>query len=677
MQNTIFKNSAVLVCLVLFIAGPLAAQCNLPLLWSFDSPPEFDPSTTEIIKNITGDYGVVEIVNGKGAAGTAYAVRMGKNNDAGGSTRNTLNLKMNLLGCAGKQLEFSFYFQDFNGKTQYYDGIFFSDQGGAAGTFKRVIALEPERWCDGLWGYFRVDFDELMAKYGLNYTANFVVQIQQESQVDFNWQNEEAFYIDEVTLREADQIVPAKVPLKDGFASGLADDPHWVFQTLKQKNNAQEVETYFTPYEWTGKVNSNASDGDGYSLFLGKWNDCGGFQRNMADLHLDLSRFENTDLMLWFDFYHNNDETQFYDGIWLSDDGGKTFPQKPLLSFEPATWANRTYGRFQPINLSEAIKKAGLRFSTDFVIRFQHEDDEDYSWQNEDGLWIDNIHIDVLPPIEYKKVPFCDNFDNPALKLDHYRLKTAELDANGKPLRGTTPSYNMTLGRIYGNGPNSWHFGKINDFNGENINYLDIHINAANLASTKLSFDLIEFIEEAQTDDGVWLSVDGGMKFEKIYDFPWAANPDMQWKAFQLQLDALAAAKGMVLSDKTVVRFQQNGQFDFSWQNEDGYVIKNICLSGTVPSQEPNANTLSFSLSPNPADEIFSAQVDLPKGGDCLLTLCDVTGRTVFQQRWTGLEAGTQQLLVQLVPTTAVPGIYIAHLQDSNGATASRRLVIR
>ena len=160
MQNTIFKNSAVLVCLVLFIAEPLAAQCNLPLLWSFDSPPEFDPSTTEIIKNITGDYGVVEIVNGKGAAGTAYAVRMGKNNDAGGSTRNTLNLKMNLLGCAGKQLEFSFYFQDFNGKTQYYDGIFFSDQGGAAGTFKRVIALEPERWCDGLWGYFRVDFDE-------------------------------------------------------------------------------------------------------------------------------------------------------------------------------------------------------------------------------------------------------------------------------------------------------------------------------------------------------------------------------------------------------------------------------------------------------------------------------------------------------------------------------------
>jgi Secretion system C-terminal sorting domain len=583
------------------------SQATLPAYFGFDSPPEFDPATMKANPNLTGQNGIVDIINGNGAEGTSYFVRMGKAAGDGQATRNSLDLKIDLSGYSGKQLELSFYFNDFQGTNQYYDGVFISDQGS---TFKRVIDLQPERWCDNIWGFFRVDLDELIAKYNLAYTSNFIIRFQQEALNDFNWQNEEAFYIDQIVIKEAFPIIPANVPFEDGFASGLPHDPHWVFHTMKFKNAPNDNEPQFsTPYEYTSKINANASDGDGYSLFLGKWKDCGGDQRNIADLHLNLMGLDNADLSFEFDFYHYQDNTNFEDGIWLSDDGGETFKSvTPFLSLELGSWQPDAYGRFPPLDLSGAIKKAGLSFSSDFVIRFQHQDDEDYLWQNFDGLQIDNIKVKILPPVVYKQAPFCDNYDAADINLDHIRTRMAEMDTDGKPTNGTTPSSACGLSKIFGTGPESWHLGKSNDFNGANLNYIDWHIKAANFNTLSLTFDLYEVIEESQTEDGIWLSTDGGINFEKIYDFDWASNPNTVWKPWLLDLSALAQAKGLTLTDQTVVRFQQWGLYDFGWQNEDGYILKNICFSGVVSSKEPIILP-TIQIYPNPTSETLHLDI--------------------------------------------------------------------
>lgn len=645
------------LCLLTFlligVAGTLNAQCNLPLHFGFDNPPEFDPATMEVIPTLTGQNGLLEIVNGAGAEGSAYYVRFSKSVDDQVLTQNALNLKMDLSGCAGKQLELSFYMRDDNDETQYYDGVFLSD---GSSSFKRVLALEPGRWCDNTWGFFRVDLDELIAKAQLNYTSNFILQFRHEGKQVYNafyGSDRDNFYIDEVRVYEAHTIVPASIPFKEGFSSGLQNDAHWFFQPMQLDVNGVPTD-YSTPYEWLAKVNDKPSDGDGNSLFMGKWKNCAGeMQRNTADLHLNLSGLADADLELSFDFINYYDDTQPQDGVFLSSDGGITF--KPAILIEPASWAINSYGSFHHIDLDNLIEKQGLEFTSDFVIRFQHQDEQSnepglQGWQV-DGLYFDNIQVNIVPPVVYKQVPFCDNLDQANLNLDHWRIGNARIDTDGSPMQGETPSQVCGLYQLLSNGPKSWHLGKLNDGNGENINFLDLHIQAANLSSVLMSFELYEFWEEFQTEDGIFLSVDGGQNLEKIYDFNWTANPDGQWKTFQLNLSDLALTKNLTLSDQTVLRFGQNGERDWSGiyaTDKDGYAIKNICFSGIVADEEPSFTSPAFSVFPNPTQGTFTAKVWMENIGDAQITLFNQTGRAVFEKKLGELPSGDHQLTIEL-----------------------------
>jgi hypothetical protein len=620
----------------------------------------------EPVPNLTGQNGYLVIENGKGAEGSAYYINMSKtvNNDL--ETQNALNLKVNLANCGGKQLELSFYMVDYQDDTQYYDGVFLSD--GTSG-FKRVLALQPERWCDDTWGLFRIDLDQAIAKAGLSYTDRFVIQFRHSGKQkhEGNYWERDNLYIDEVRIEEAPPVSPATVPYETGFNSGLKKDPEWTFQTIQLNSNG-EPEADMSPYNATGKIAYNASDKDGNSLYLGKWRNCNGEkQRSVADLHLNLSGRESDDLELVFDFLNNYDETDLEDGIWLSDDGGRTFPRTPAISLEPGRWAPDQYGSFQPFDLDALIRKQGLRFSSDFVIRFQQKGHQIVAgnyWER-DGLFIDHVQIKVLPAIVYKKVPFKDDFENAGLNTDHYRVGTAQIDDKGKILDGTTPSIGAFLAHLYGNSFRCWHLGKQNEQNGYNTSLVDMHTDAKNYGSLILTFDLLEFWEEKQIEDGIWLSVDGGVRFKKIYDFNWDANPDNIWTSFSVPVGRIAADSGMVLSAKTVIRFQQRGTNDWAgnyWE-QDGYFVKNIGLSGSVPTQNTFAEQLSFSLAPNPAHGEIFLNAFLPEADMYHFSLMNMAGQIVYTQRGEYLEAGQHQIKL-VPPKTLPPGIHIARLNS-------------
>lgn len=659
-----------LSAILLLFYSMAKAQNAPPLYFGFENPPELESQYWEVLPNFKGENGLTDVANGTGAAGSSYFVRMGKNSEAGGMTTNALNLKVDMSGQQGKQLEFSFAVYFFEDETQFGDGIFMSDNGGAS--FKRVIALEPQRWCNQLWGGFKTfDLDKIMADNQLKYTSNFIIQFRHEGSGFFSpnsWQDRDGMYIDEIYIQEAASIIPAKLPFRDGFKDGKPAQ-HWSFPGTKlgtQQTNAGIPIAGSSLSSYLSVVNFAAVDNDGYSLFMGKWVDCNGQNINQANLHLNLSGHENSDLTFSFAFRYYFEETQTEDAIYMSDDGGVTF--KRVIALEPQRWEQNQAGRFQPFDLDEIIRTNGLRFSSNFIIQFSQIGDGDFldqSWNPRDGFWIDDVRVDVLPRIVYKKIPFCENFDNNP-NLDHWRVVPARLDGDQKLIEGANPFTVNVIAPIFGTGSNGWHLGKTQDPNGFCVNGIDLHLDCSNTGKVALSFDIFEAREELQDEDGIWLSVNGGQTFTKIYDFNWAVIPDVQYTKLNIPISDLAAAKGIQLSGQTIVRIQQAGigNYDSSWSGDpsDGVVIDNVCLSGTVSTHSPGElSTITVFPNPTPGPLQFSQSL-----------------HRVIVRNTLGQLVLTAENISQTDLSALSEGVYWVEMQlEENAATLVKRVVIK
>ena len=342
---------------------------------------------------------------------------------------------------------------------------------------------------------------------------------------------------------------------------------------------------------------------------IGKHDDATGFTRNSIDIKLDLK--DKSDIFLFFSIYDNFDENHAQDGLFLSNNGGIDFHK--VYDFKPETWCNITWGNFPGFDIDRLAEKAGLPFTENFVLRIQQYDNADFFnnsfGADSDGLLIDNIL--VYSRIQnYARLPFEDNFNNAINGLfgDSWHIPFADW---GRPelTQFVSPmSYvgiNPSLGT---NNSNALLLGKrANCDFGATVSAIDLRLNLEGESDVFMYFGLKEIYDETHDEDGLFFSNDGGITFKKVYHFKpetWCSNI---WGAFPpFNIDRLAEAADMTLTDKFVIRFQQFDDADFAnnsfGADSDGLFIDNIFVYSkkpvyaTLPFEENFDNTINGQL---------------------------------------------------------------------------------
>lgn len=101
---------------------------------------------------------------------------LGMDNSPGGSyVTNEAWIGLNLLG--ETQVEFSFWWAEWNDETEAQDGIYVSDDAGV--TFVKIIDLNGASYNDLEWNYFKVNLDSVNNHHGISFTSNYVIKLQQ------------------------------------------------------------------------------------------------------------------------------------------------------------------------------------------------------------------------------------------------------------------------------------------------------------------------------------------------------------------------------------------------------------------------------------------------------------------------------------------------------------------
>lgn len=176
----------------------------------------------------------------------------------------------------------------------------------------------------------------------------------------------------------------------------------------------------------------------------------------------------------------------------------------------------------------------------------------------------------------YAKLPYFTNFNSGI--LDDYWLTQSSNEFGRAELSNI-------------NGPYSGAYHLVMDVN-TNGNYAtnqaDLRVDLSGCSSPTLYFRWKEFNDETNTEDGVYLSDDGGENFVKVYDLTGAANN--VWNAVSLDLAALATANSLSLSEEFIIRFQQYDNFGAT---SDGIAIDFVNVYGCNNTPAPMLATVN------------------------------------------------------------------------------------
>lgn len=526
----------------------------------------FGDSTALPATDVSLLEGYIGIEDGAGLGGS-FGVKMGKVCD-GNPHVNALDLCLNLNGTNDVKLLFDLY--DFVDETHIQDGLFFSDNGGSS--FTKVLDFKPELWCDYQYGKLPpIDVSKLIVDNGLSHSSQFIIRFQQYDNADFSTSgDEDGFYLDNVKVYSAPCNF-ATLPFFDDFENGILEN-HW---QQAFGDNTSLPATDVTLLEGRIDVVSGAGINNGFGLQMGK-NCDGNLSTNALDLCLNIQN--ESHVKLSFNIYDYSDELHIQDGLYFSDNGGITFTK--VLDFRPDLWCDYTYGQLPPIDISKLILENGLVHSDQFIIRFQQYDNADFSTSgDEDGFYIDNVHLYSDPPI-YASLPFTDNF-NSGVFNESWQWTFG--DSTSLPTTDVTIT-SAFVAVVDGIGINSSHgvqMGKICDENNA-TNALDLHLdlsNAAGCDDLRLQFQLSDYSDENQIQDGLFFSNDGGASFHLLYSFLPENYTDFSYQLFDLDLDDLINNIGIPLTSTSVIRFQQFDNADFSTSgDEDGFYIDDVTV---------------------------------------------------------------------------------------------------
>ncbi|WP_375585357.1 putative Ig domain-containing protein [Cyclobacterium xiamenense] len=521
-----------------------------------------------------GQNGIAEIFTN--SDGSSY-VRLGKSSDAGGFTTNALDLNLDLAGQTDVELLFAIY--NYYDETQDEDGLYMSDDGGS--TFTKVFDFMPGSWCDLAWGSFPpLSISKLAADHGLNLNDQFVIRFQQYDNANFGtFGDEDGFYLDDVVVRSSPDV-HVQLPVDDDFDDGVIPN-HWraalADQTTDDPNSITPIRVQ--------RLQSNTNRTN-YYLQMGGTCD-GEFYTNAYDLLLDLAG--ETEVEMWFDIYDFSDENHANDGLFFSDDGGDTFVK--VFSFNPEQWCNE-WGSYAPFDVDKLARENGLTLSSQFVIRFQQYDNADFgTFGDEDGIRLDNVRVRV-PPISHASLPFEDDFNTGMMKTAWSWAQATESTSDTTTI---IPSGYFALNSD-ANQTNYWvEMGQECDGSFA-TNALDLHLDLSGKSQVALTFDVNDRWDESQPlMEGLYFSDNGGASFQQVYAFEPENWCDNTWSNFApFDVDALAAAAGLSLTDQFIIRFQQYDNADFSSSgDEDGIRIDNV----KVYEPQPTYVTAPFSES--------------------------------------------------------------------------------
>jgi len=523
--------------------------------------------------NLIGNDGIIE-VRDRGGVGNSKAVILGKSADTDGFTVNVLDLQLDLSSYQNVAMSFSI--ADFYDGNDDIDGIYFSDDGGA--NFEQVVNFQTEQWCNNeLSKHPTLDVDKLAATAQLSLTNQFVIRFQQRGEDDFSGSNETA--ADGLLLDEIEVYDPAlnyrKLPVNDNFETGRLES-YWSWNFADATASVVSTAPINSPINIV-EVQDGAGVSNSAGVLLGRVCD-GEFSVNALDLHLDLANESNVKMSFWIaDAYDSSDAD---DGIYFSDNGGRTF--KKVVDFFPQEWCNNTFSKYPQLDIDRLATAAGLRLTNQFVIRFQQRGEDDFRGSNEtsaDGFYIDNVEV-YNSGLVYQSLPFKEDFETGLLGSWwewNFADSTSKVPSNfaiTSPISIVDVSnesiFNGTYGAI---------MGRIcDDF--FTVNALDLHLNLVNETNVEMSFFIADSYDNTDEDDGIYFSDDGGDSFVKVLSF----YPE-EWcdrrlsKHPPLDVDLLATKNGLSLTSQFVVRFQQRGQDDFRGSNEnasDGFYIDDV-----------------------------------------------------------------------------------------------------
>ncbi len=591
-------NIYVLLTVILLLPKHIAAQQVF-----FSDNFESGQLGSEWKKEAGTEYGLIEVSPTQLLEGE-YAVRMGKRTD-GKMNLNRLDLTLDLSQHQHIFLEFSMYAN--LEQTHAEDGIFLSVDGH---DFVKIVDFNFDLWPSRTRGSLPAcNLSELARIHHLTLSENSVIRFQQYDANDFVGGPgfSSGIYLDEVKLSSRPPYY-ASLPFYEDFENRQLSKAMLVGHASLTDPNAQvsiSGVAEIVPFDTT----------QGHVFRLGSRQDkC--YHTNVLDLYLNLAGQEEVTLSLMI--YDNQDETHEQDGIYFSNDGGRHFTK--VYDFDPDQWKDQIFGQLPPINVSYLAEKYGLTLTEQCIIRFQQFDDDDFSGSrfSSDGLLIDNIRVQSAKKV-FAMLPFTEDFEQETLASCWQWGHPALSDISGN----VTPHGVVEVVSSPDRAGKSVRLGSMTDKT-YTTNALDLYLNLAGQDRAELSFWIYDHYDETHAQDGLFFSADGGKQFVKVLDFDGDQWADEYFgKLVSLNIKALAAAKGLPLTSRFAIRFQQHDDDDFTGNrmSSDGIYLDNIEIKvpvieyASIPFAEDfETRELGASWKINPAFSTAAAAHIKPEG---------------------------------------------------------------
>lgn len=296
----------------------------------------------------------------------------------------------------------------------------------------------------------------------------------------------------------------------------------------------------------------------------------------------------------------------------------------------------------------------------------------------------------------YAKLPYFTNFNSGI--LDDYWL----LQSNNEFGRARLTNLH---------GPYSGAYHLVMDANTSNqdaTNQSDLRVDLSTCTNVTLYFRWKEFLDEDNTEDGVFLSDDGGETFVKIHSLTGGVNNT--WDYVSLDIDNLASLNGLSLTEECIIRFQQRDNFGAT---TDGIAIDYVYVYGCnntpapmladvqndqalgevrslfrgsdqyVDDPQPNATSLSqldkgvaLTVFPNPADEQLNIQLEsFEANRDLTIEVVNMLGAVQYSSVHTVRDASRD--LVQLQVDQLPAGVYTVVVKDQARVLAHQQVVLQ